>query len=319
MSERNDYLKLLTMNGRVLPTVAIQILKDRDARESTRDTAHIHPSDLAKRDWCPRANWYTIREQPKDPENFAFQRLNVFAEGHYIHAKWQDWLNHAGVLEGWWQCSNTICNHKWEAISPKSCPSCGTPYPLYREVPLSNEEHMILGHADGIINDANGRALIEIKSVGLGTVRFEAPDLFNSYQKGDITLDGLWKKIRQPFPSHIKQGLLYMYCTGIHEMVYLYEWKPTQEVKEFVVGFTPELVQPMLDNCKRLMTALQKDIPPMRPMWAESSSSTGCKYCSYKKTCWRSEDDNDNDEPDTRNGFVPTKLSITKKTKRSTT
>ena len=43
MSERNDYLKLLTMNGRVLPTVAIQILKDRDDRESTRDTAHIHP------------------------------------------------------------------------------------------------------------------------------------------------------------------------------------------------------------------------------------------------------------------------------------
>jgi hypothetical protein len=315
MGERNDYLKMLTMNGRVLPTVAVQILKDTAVRESTRDTAHIHPSELAKRDWCPRANWYTIRDHPKDPESFSFQRLNVFAEGHYIHAKWQGWLNHAGVLEGLWQCSNARCRHEWEGVSPQFCPICITAQPIYREIPLSNEEHMILGHADGIINDAKGRALIEIKSIGLGTVRFEAPDLFKDYQKGNLTLDGLWKKIRQPFPSHIKQGLLYMYCTGVHEMVFLYEWKPTQEVKEFVVGFTPELVQPMLDNCKRLMAALKQDIPPMRPMWAESSSAFGCKFCSYKNTCWRSEDDSN--DTDTRDGFVSSKLSVTKKTKRS--
>lgn len=311
MSEMHAYKKLLTMDGRILPTVAMQILKDRDAKESTRDTDHIHPSDLAKRDWCPRANWYTIKKHPKDPEDFSFQRLNVFAEGHYIHAKWQDWLNNAGVLEGLWQCKSDICNHKWEAVSPEKCPSCGTPKPIYREVPISNEEHHILGHADGIVNDKKGRTLIEIKSIGMGTLRFEAIDLYKQYQKGELTLDGMWKKVRQPFPSHIKQGLLYMYCTGIHQMTFLYEWKPTQEVKEFVVGFTPELVQPMLDNCKRLMTALEGDVPPMRPMWAEEPTCNGCKFCPYKKTCWRLEDES-------RDGTVPEKLSVTRKTKRLT-
>jgi hypothetical protein len=133
--------------------------------------------------------------------------------------------------------------------------------------------------------------LIEIKSVGLGSLRWEAIDLYKKYQSGELTLDGLWKKIRQPFPSHIKQGLLYMYCTGIHEIVYLYEWKPTQEVKEFVVKFDAGLVQPMLDNCRRLVTALQGDIPPMRPMWAEEPKCSGCTFCPYKKTCWRLEDE----------------------------
>lgn len=291
MSDMHDYKKLLTMKGRILPTVAIQILKNRDNHDNARDTDHIHPSDLSKRDWCPRATWYTIKKQPKDPENFSFQRLNVFAEGHYIHAKWQDWLNSAGVLEGMWECNSDICKNKWWDTSPEKCPSCGTPTPKYREVPLNNEEYKILGHADGIVNDQQGRTLIEIKSVGLGSLRWEAIDLYKKYQSGELTLDGLWKKIRQPFPSHIKQGLLYMYCTGIHEIVYLYEWKPTQEVKEFVVKFDAGLVQPMLDNCRRLVTALQGDIPPMRPMWAEEPKCSGCTFCPYKKTCWRLEDE----------------------------
>jgi len=292
MGDYNDYKKLLMMQGRILPAVSLQILKDKENRDSGRDTKHLHPSDLAKRDWCPRATWYTIKDKPKDAESFSFTRLNIFEEGHYIHAKWQRWLHNAGVLEGNWLCASDVCKHKWWAIAPHNCPSCGSPHPKYKEVPLSNEEHHILGHADGIISDAQGKALIEIKSVGLGTIRFEAPDLAKAYEKKELTLDGLWKKIRQPFPSHIKQGLLYMYCTGIHEIVYLYEWKPTQDVKEFSLRFNKDLVQPILDNCRRLLLSLEKEIPPMRPMWAEKPTSSGCKYCPYKETCWRTDEYN---------------------------
>jgi hypothetical protein len=153
--------------------------------------------------------------------------------------------------------------------------------------------------------------LVKVFTYSLYNKKLTWTDLYKQYQKGELTLDGMWKKVRQPFPSHIKQGLLYMYCTGIHQMTFLYEWKPTQEVKEFVVGFTPELVQPMLDNCKRLMTALEGDVPPMRPMWAEEPTCNGCKFCPYKKTCWRLEDES-------RDGTIPEKLSVTRKTKRLT-
>lgn len=291
MSDMHDYKKLLNMEGRVLPAVAIQILKDRDLKESTRDTAHIHPSSLSKRDWCIRENWYTIKGQEKDPESFSFQRLNVFAEGHNIHSKWQGWLHRAGVLEGLWKCSSQGCPNEWYGVSPTECPVCQTTHPVYKEVPISNEEYRILGHADGIINDKAGRAIVEIKSVGLGTIRYEAPDLYKQYQNKELTIDGLWKKVRHPFSAHVKQGLLYMYCTGIQEAVILYEWKPTQEVKEFSIKFNKDLVQPMLDNCLRLMSALETTIPPMRPMWAESPKSSGCKFCSYRNTCWRLDDE----------------------------
>lgn len=312
MSDMHDYKKLLTMDGRVLPAVALQLLKDRDARDSARDTDNIHPSSLSKRDWCIRENWYTIKKQQKDAESFSFQRLNVFAEGHNIHAKWQGWLYNAGILEGMWQCSNPTCSHKWYDVSPMVCPTCHNPKPHYREVPIENHEYRIQGHADGIISDKEGKAIVEIKSVGLGTIRFEAPDLYKQYQNKEITIDGLWKKIRQPFSAHVKQGLLYMYCTGITDAVILYEWKPTQEVKEFSIKFNQDLVQPMLDNCTRLMSALETTIPPMRPMWAEEPTSYGCKFCSYRNTCWRLDD-----EPG--DGTVSTGLRSPVKAKRTVT
>ena len=82
---------------------------------------------------------------------------------------------------------------------------------------------MIIGHADGIVSDKKGRTLIEIKSVGLGTIRWEAPDLYNQYTTERLSIDDVWKKLRQPFASHVRQRMLYMHCTGIHELVFLYE------------------------------------------------------------------------------------------------
>jgi hypothetical protein len=86
--------------------------------------------------------------------------------------------------------------------------------------------------------------------------------------------------------SHVRQGMLYMHCTGIHDLTFIYEWKPSQEVKEFSIKYLPELIQPILDSCQLLLVALQQKIPPMRPAWAESSGCSGCKYCPFKKTCW---------------------------------
>jgi len=284
--DMHNYKNLLKMNGRIIPLVAVQLLKSKKEKDKHRDTTMFHPSDLAKRDWCPRATWYKIKGEVDSDETFSFQRLNVFEEGHAIHAKWQKWLWDAGVLEGQWRCGS--CSHKWWDLSPRNCPECNASEHLaYAEVPLKSEPYGIIGSADGIVSDKKGRTLIEIKSVGLGTIRFEALDLYKEYETNPaMGIDGLWKKIRQPFASHIRQGMLYMHCTGIHDLTFIYEWKPSQEVKEFSIKYLPELIQPILDSCQLLLVALQQKIPPMRPAWAESSSCSGCKYCPFKKTCW---------------------------------
>ena len=78
-----------------------------------------------------------------------------------------------------------------------------------------------------------------------------------------------------------------MYCTGIDTIVFIYEWKPTQEVKEFVVKYNPEVMEPILENCKTVIEHLDNNTTPERPNWATGSSCSGCKFCPYKKECWK--------------------------------
>ena len=251
-----NYKQSLTSRHRLIPIV--EDLLVREQLNSTRDTTHLHPSEICKKDWCPRSSWYTIKGYEKQEKGFSFQTLNIFAEGHSIHSKWQSWLMDTGVLE-------------------------------QPEVPIYNEEHRIMGHADGIINDSKGKAVLEIKSVGAGTIRVEDFDLYTNASSPD----DMWKKVRKPFMSHLRQINLYMYCLGIHEGIFIYEWKATQDVKEFSVKFQPELIESILSGCQSVIRGLESGIPPMRPVWVEDSSSATCKTCPYKKVCWK-EDDTEN-------------------------
>ena len=273
-------------SGRVLPKVELALVKKVEARNSTRDTVHLHPSELSKKDWCPRSSVYTITGVPKAPESLNFQRLNVFEEGHSIHHKWQTWLWESGILIGKWEC--TACGEIWMGKSPSTCPGryCGSTEIRYREVPIRDDEHRIIGHSDGEIEDAKGRALIEVKSVGIGTVRFEKPSLYADYENKTLTIDEVWKNIKQPFASHIRQGNLYMHCRKLDTIVFIYEWKPSQQVKEFEVKYNPELVAPILAGCKNVINHLEQETVPERPDWATSSKCSGCKYCPFKKVCW---------------------------------
>jgi CRISPR/Cas system-associated exonuclease Cas4 (RecB family) len=287
-----DYKKALTANGRLLPRLERRLMQDSLEKNAKRDTAHLHPSEISKKDWCPRSSWYAIKYQEAKQESYNFQRLNIFAEGNTIHDKWQGWLWKEGILQGNWFCK--ACRTKWWDTSPQTCQECGSPFLDYAEVSIQNEEHMIIGHADGLIADDRGSALIEIKSVGLGTLRFDAPEILMPYNKGRISLDELWKSIKKPFPSHMRQINLYMYCTGIHDAVVIYEFKPTQAVKEFEIRYRPESVEQVLAGCLTVKKALEGGTSPMRPIWAESPASAGCKSCPFNQRCWGTEDDESN-------------------------
>lgn len=254
MISPKDMKRIMTSPYRLLGPVERFLLEDNSTKSAKRDKMHLHPSEICKKDWCPRSSYYRISGYPEPDEKIGFQKLLVFAEGHNIHEKWQTWLLDAGVLK-------------------------------QAEVPIYNEEHMIMGHADGVIEDKKGTAVLEIKSVGVGTIRFEDYDLFGPYSRKEITIDELWKSVRHPFDSHIRQIQLYMYCLDIHEGVFLYEWKPTQEVKEFSIQFQPEIVAPILASCSSVKRSLENKTPPDRPIWLTPESRV-CKYCPFKEECW---------------------------------
>lgn len=262
-------------------------------KDDGRNPGVIHPSEMAKSDWCPLSTYRRIlwhREGKEIPQSaeIAFGLENVFDEGHDIHNKWHTRLWKMGVLRGIWRCLH--CNMHWEATSPKKCgrPTCGSKAITYVEVPIFGDEWLIGGHADGEYDNhkkAGGMPLIEIKSVGLGTLRFEEPSLLQKYShkcddlgKSIYDLEGLWSDIRRPFPSHLRQGNIYLHCNGNDRMVYIYEFKANQQVKEFVVKANPKVVEPLIDICLDIKFALESGgTPPPCP-------HGGCAECKAYET-----------------------------------
>jgi CRISPR/Cas system-associated exonuclease Cas4 (RecB family) len=249
--------QVIKTQGRLKQPAYQYALKSNMVASEERDTKHFHPSEICKKDWCPRSSWYKVKGYPEEVTSVPqFTTLNIFQTGHDIHNKWQHWLLLSGVLE--------------EA-----------------EVAIYDEEHHLLGHADGIVSDAKGRAVLEIKSIGMGSLRLEEPEIFEKYSKKEITADEAWKAIRKPFETHLRQINLYMYVLGIHDGIVLYENKANQEVKEFEIKYQPELIESILATCHNLKKALELDTPPQRPTWLSSKESRTCKYCPYKTECWK--------------------------------
>lgn len=310
-----DFKKAMTRTGRIVPQVEQHLIRAQEAQAGKRDTKFLHPSEICKKDWCPRSSWYTIKDAKRPDQSVNFQRLNIFAEGTAIHDKWQAWLAATGVLEGRWECA--VCNASWWGVSKDNdaCYACYNRIIRYKEVPIENAEFHLLGHSDGIISDAKGKAILEIKSVGIGTLRYESPELFARFTKGDLSLDGMWKEIKTPFYSHLRQINLYMYCLGIHDGVVLYEWKPTQEVKEFQVRFQEEMIASILAGCSTVKSALDTDTTPMRPMTASLDASM-CKSCPYYKRCWSIDEDQPSDTV-VSGGQLPVQVRPTTKAGKS--
>ena len=239
---------------------------DNDGRQNDK----LHPSEISHSEWCPRASFHRLagHKPTSEPPATHWQMQMIFDEGKTIHTKWQTRIWKLGRLYGQYSCIR--CKSRWWDTSPEQCEMCKAPleYLIYKEVPLRDEELHLVGHADGQDRDA---AVIEIKSVGVNTLRFEAPELIknhtykvniNGKNREFLDHDGLWDSIRVPFPSHIRQVHLYSYMGAPETEIFLYECKWNQRVKEMVVKYREERIADRLDWCRQIVEGLPGgDIP----------------------------------------------------------
>lgn len=248
-----------------------------------RDQSYLHPSDLIKSEWCALhayhqllGNYVPTQEKP------TLRTQSIFDEGHAIHRKWQTWISDMGNMYGLWFCPD--CNETFWATSPDGCSFCNYPGVIYREVPLESEKHMIRGHSDGWVKGLGEDFLIEIKSMGAGTIRMEAPSLLTG---ADGDLEAAWRAIRQPFRSHLLQGQVYLHLchlmvkNGILEdapksIVFIYELKANQDYKEFEVMYDAEYVADIFDNAADVAWAVDNNRPPT----CNIDPVNGCKRCA---------------------------------------
>jgi hypothetical protein len=245
-----------------------------------RSTTVLHPSEIIKRDFCRRSAYFLLSGHTKIAEKPNLRLQSIFDEGHAIHAKWQRWFQEMGVLYGRFTC--TACKFSLFDLGPTTCPNCGNDTMEYNEVTLVDNDLRIAGHTDGWIKGIGDDTLIEIKSIGPGTIRSEAPNLFMD-NEGDFMK--AWKNVRRPFPSHIMQGQVYLELMqrmghDVNEIVFIYELKADQDYKEFSIKRDFELVRHIFDNAKLIVDAVEAGLVP------DCNNNPGgtCKQCApYKE------------------------------------
>lgn len=241
-----------------------------------RSTTVLHPSEIIKVDFCKRASWFLMSGYTKLGEKPNLRLQSIFDEGHAIHAKWQKWFQEMGVLYGRFTC--VACEFSMFDIGTVNCPNCYRDTMEYREVTLYDDKLRIKGHTDGWIKGVGDDTLIEIKSIGPGTLRTAVPGLMMD-ANGDFMK--AWKNVRRPFPEHILQGQMYLELMKrmgheINEIVFIYELKADQDYKEFSVQADYGLVEHIFKKAEDVIAAVEAKIAP------ECNNNPGgtCKQCA---------------------------------------
>jgi hypothetical protein len=246
-----------------------------------RRTDVLHPSEIIKADWCLRSSYFLLRGATKVSETPNLRLQSIFDEGHAIHAKWQRWFHDMGVLHGYFKC--LACGTKEFGTSLFDCSACNLTGTMeYAEVTLVDESLRIAGHTDGWIKGIGNDCLIEIKSIGPGTIRAESPQLMQD-SGGDFMK--AWGSVRRPFRSHVLQGQMYLELmrrmgNDVNEIVFLYELKADQSYKEFSTQADFEIVRHIFEAAEKVVKFVEENTPPP----CTNNASGTCKYCSpYKE------------------------------------
>ena len=244
----------------------------------------LHPSEVIQEDWCARAAYFQVKAVRDGaqfiPDRPALRLQSIFDEGHMIHDKWQSYFKEMGVLYGKYERRDNEWNSGETYIGlPQS------PYDVYKEFTLKDEEHILVGHTDGWIVGIGDDCLIELKSIGSGTIRHAAPGLL---YEADGDLEKAFAAIRRPFSQHRKQGMFYLHLAHLmeakgllerpapNEIVFIYECKANQAYKEFVVAYDPESVADLFDLCRDIARGLDNDRAP----GCSIDPQNGCTKCA---------------------------------------
>jgi hypothetical protein len=280
--------------GVLIPELQAAALKTSGADPDRRIDV-LHPSEMAKDDWCHRSSYYRIKylRLPED-EPFSFQMESIFDAGNEAHTKWQNRMRQTQKLWGDWRC--LVClqwaRAQWEPSRFEGrCLVAGVSHLWeYKEVSLAHG--LVSGHEDGVMAErgdalpTDGSAyLVELKTIGLGTARHDNKDYLSLYYKELASgkkiydYDGLWKDLSRPFGSHVRQSNIYLWLARemglpVKRCRYLYEYKPNQAVKEFVIPLSERIMKPILTGVASVEYALEHGEPPACP-----NDDGGCKQC----------------------------------------
>lgn len=86
-----------------------------------------------------------------------------------------------------------------------------------------------------------------------------------------------------PHPGYIIQVQIYMFLTGIHNGVLLYQNKNTQIQGEYHFKYMPEIFEKIKNKIKYIKNCVKNKTIPKRE---NERTSQSCRWCDHQFTCW---------------------------------
>lgn len=164
-------------------------------RRPARDGDYLHVSDLLSR--CVRKKVIGMHYgMPPLPERLSVSDMLTFAQGDAIHDVAKAITRDAapGAIWGKWRCKCGNLHHAepctYAETDPEDiCEYCDTPTNVYEEVPMRDDDLMVVGTPD---------LLLYLKSL----------DAYHITEIKSITHE-VWKEMARPKPEHVLQVLFY--------------------------------------------------------------------------------------------------------------
>ena len=252
------------------------ISKPRDFRA----TDVIHPSEMASASWCHRAQYFWLTGHAPKPEVMSLRRASIFGTGHAAHDMWQGWFKEMNQIKGLWYCYK----HDVEWFGLANDHAEGQCRTKYNEVPVFFDPLRISGKADGWLVNFGDPLLLEVKTIGEGSIRWYAPDIAYAHNND---FKKMWAAIDAPFLEHIHQAQIYMKLLELmgqpnapQEALILYEAKGLHEHKEFVIQKSDWGIAELLEAAANIISAIDKGTPPL----CNINGVAGCPKCvDYKE------------------------------------
>jgi hypothetical protein len=210
----------------------------------------------------------------------------VFDNGHSVHERWQNYLDDAGILRGWWKCPNPLCGKTYGEENPigifnplRTVPDfhceCGNNKKLrYEEVLVKSEEcYNFEGHCDAVV-DLSNNPQKRNNQFDVFVVDFKSMK------------DEYFGELVEAKHEHVVQVHIYMWLLNIQSAVVLYENKDNQALKECFVPRDEELIEKIKQQAIWLRGKLQNRELPFKPA-GYSRTKFPCGWCEFRSLCYQ--------------------------------
>ncbi len=294
-----------------------------DKNGPPRGHEKYHPSAFGK---CLRLMQYQryaergyIEEQH---EEHAPNRCRIFGNGHSMHDRWRAYFEEIGILRGYWNCTNPLCqmfddsgyartddaasflmlppqnrkpriygmDHLQGCFKPQRC-NCGCFKFAYEETDVVSKEMNFSGHADLILDFskfdpdrfAGVKQLFNFDTLPTKPIVVDMKTINNAGFQ-DVAKG-------QVHPEYCTQLMIYANILDCEYGVLIYENKDNQRTTCYRIDRDSETlfreVQRQAKEMNEMVEVIDKDgqVHHLLPPPRYSKTNKNCKYCNYRAFC----------------------------------